>query len=246
MRRLTALVRTLPAFFAFLIGASSCSGTETGNPTVPVQPAKLAAITYSNDGSIGIGGGPLTVDGFFQVLDTLALQDCPENAETALNLLDGPTPLDLTGSDGLPSTTVPARDYCGVWLRSIPAEPGLSVPAPLIGDTILLTGVREDGARFEIVSDVEIDRQIRTAQPIPLVDGGIAALMAFDVGIILVDSPLDATPPDADGVVRISLRAADGTLTQEFARAVAASLSLVLDENGNGAFDPGELRLGPP
>jgi hypothetical protein len=236
-RLLALLVALLP----------SCSGTETGNPT---PPGKLSLGLRSSDESqvaLGMGTAPLVVDGYFQVLGTLAYQKCPAGSDEIVSLLEATrTPVELTSGAGLSvEHDLPEGDYCGAWMAALTAVKGDAVPDGLLSDRLLITGVREDGTPFEVHTDADLRIKLRVATPLPRRDGRVSAVLALDVAAPLATLDIAGAVPDADGTVRIFQRMRDGTLTAEFGAALLASGVLFDDLDDNGRFDAGEPQIAP-
>jgi hypothetical protein len=158
----------------------------------------------------------------------------PVLASTEVSVLDA-----VTGEGSL-ELEIPSGDYCGVSLRFGQFPPSAVGPGEQEpGRGFLLPGTRGDGAALELSSDT--DTPLTVDSDLPFQAGGDATgfILAWDLARILRDVEVGQAPLDPDGVARIALIVADGSVAG-FVEALQQAMTLHADTDRDGVLDPEE------
>jgi len=146
--------------------------------------------------------------------------DVPGAGES--DLREGGLVAELAAAGALTELELPEGDYCRVRVRLERAEEGMG-PAELNGSSVVVRGVRGDGAPFVVRSRVEPDVDLRTrGAPFQAAEAGL--LLAFDARAWVAATAL-ADAELVDGVARID-EDENRELLPAFDRALSEGLSL--------------------
>lgn len=235
--------KLLPVLLS-LAAAPGCvgqAGTETGNPPLAAVQLSLSA----NDVPVAqaLTADPATgvrVDEVWLVVDRVKFVQadvCDTPVENEADLR-GPLALELAAEPVLFDLQLPEGDYCRVRVRLERAEGGQG-PADLLDHSVLVRGVRGDGAPFTIRTRIapDVDVRSRTA-PFPLGDALAAVVLAFDAKRWVAAVDLDAAVPAAGGI--LIDRDSNRELLDAFELAMGRGLSLHEDLDQDGTLDEGE------
>lgn len=215
--------------------------TETGNPEMSV--ALTARSTAPESVSVGPAeAAPIAIDGAWAFVEDVKLVqgtecDVPGELET-----DAPSPgaIDLAEeAAAVVEFQAPAEDYCRVRVRTDQAEdlPD-GAPPELLGNALVVTGTRTDGAPFVIVSAEGFDADVRSrSEPFTLDEARDSLVLALDAAAWFQGWSIDDATPEGDGVVRID---AGDPLLASFEAAVEASMELFEDEDDDDVLDDTE------
>lgn len=120
-----------------------------------------------------------------------------------------------------------------------PSQSSMKPGEQLSRESVLVTGVRADSARFAILSPRTIPIVLKTRPGIDLANSD-ALLLGFDLGTWLSGTDLSVVPLDSDGFAVL-----DGTVEPDavavFENQIPAGAAIYRDVDGDGALDPEEL-----
>ncbi len=227
------LPRTLCALG--LLGAAGCVGTETGNPPLDVEYQAVS----SNDGvALRSGENATVVEQAWLSLGDAQLLGC-EGADPFV--IEGLGTGDHAAVEhATQEVAPPAGDYCGVSLSFAPSPATSDAPEILTGQGGTLAGQTAAGEPFALAFDADPVVTISFDAPLEVSDPTTPILVAFDVGEWLRNIDLGSLE-EVDGVRTGGASSAEGLALKT---AIPSGISIVLDQNANGAIDEGEAVLG--
>ena len=211
-----------------VVVALGCSGTETGNPGSQIELAISARTTDATRVSVGDQASALRVDSALISFHDIVVLSC--SGEVTAELTN--TVVDLTESGAMQfSLDASSGEACGIRFDVAPA----AGDAGLLGDySVVLGGVRSDGAPFEVDSLLETTITLSST-------AGFDAerlILAFDLAVWLDPDEVHGAVLHED-VAQISDQANPELLAAIDAR-LELSAELFVDEDGDGQLDAGE------
>jgi hypothetical protein len=212
----------------FVCPLPGCSGTETGNPKPPA--IELSVTAYSSEfGQVSVGraGGKLRVDHAFVTLDRVELLTCSARGKSVtfdvgeVDLAKRPAHLFVAESD--------ETDFCSA--RVVLSRGTGEVTSELAGRSTVLQGTREDGASFQVASELELTVNLASSSPSTPI-GGRRLLLGFNLADWLDGVGVETATAD-NGTVSIDSTHAPEALATFDSQAKAA-VALFDDADGNG------------
>ncbi len=219
-----------------VLGLAGCLGgrglTETGNPNLEARMSMQARSARPDEVDVDAPDAPVWIDGATLAVQSLRLvegDDCDAPDEVRWDV-PVPDEVDLVGGTGGIDFDARSGSYCRARLRLDDGPKG----------AIFVTGVREDGARFEIRSDRTPDVEVRSrGAPFSLDRAADALVLAFDVSRWFDAADLAGARADGDGVVRIDERSHEDLL-RAFEDGLEDSLELFEDADDDGDLSDDE------
>jgi hypothetical protein len=195
--------------------------TETGNPNLEARMSMQARSARPDEVGVDAPDAPVSIERAVLAVKKLRLVEgdvCDAPGEVEWDV-PAPDEVDLVGGTGGIDFDARTGDYCRVRLRLDDGPDG----------AVFVTGVRADGAPFEIRSDRTPDVDVRSrGAPFALDQAADALVLAFDVSRWLDAATLAEARPDGDGVVRIEEGRNEDVL-RAFEEGLEASLELFED-----------------
>lgn len=229
-----------PCTVAFPLLLAACGGgTDVGNPV------DIGAEAYDlRSAPAAAADGAVEVDGAWIVMSELRLRpaaNCDGGGEVritdslVIDLLAGEIPAPLRDLDVAPG------GYCRMEFRWDGVEGGAPDGPPVLGaGSILVTGTRADGTRFELRSDrddhLELDAR---GGEFPVAASTNALFVGVDAQVWLSGVDLDAAVVGGDGVIHIDGQNNEAQLGA-FDGNVADGVKLFRDQDGDDRLDPDE------
>lgn len=223
-----------------LLGALAGCITETGNPEFESRRELSAQARTSDPAEVSLGGSDgagVTIDSASVTMKEVRLEAaerCDEGG-AAEGEIEGPWTVDLLGVDDALPIELPDEGYCRLRLRLDPADGG-----PFDDRSIVISGQRSDGVRFQIESRRNEELEIRSrGEPFRLDPEGSGLLIGFDVASWLGDVGIASLEGDPILVSDDENRDA----LDRFEEAIERSLELFEDLDGDREIDDLERSL---
>jgi hypothetical protein len=231
-----------------LTGSLACSegGSETGNPVATNMGLGLRSGDPEQVG-IGSGSAGVVLEAAWLAIGEVTLLGEGECANLGEIDVFGRTAIaaDLVRGDARFTLDVAARSYCGLALPLNLNNSDLpqGAPAALADHSIVLSGHRADGVRFELLhSEQDTIELAADAGEFAIEADGSGLLLSFDVAVWMEGLDFDAAEIGDDGVIHIDV-SANRALLDAYEANLECSLELFADADDDGALGSGDPRL---